>query len=690
MAYTSRAITRFGGTSNVSSAAGLTTTINLPASIPIDSVIIAVVTYNGPVSVTTPTGFTLINKYQQQSSATFKGSTVIFAKYADGTEGASVSATTTTSLDWASIVQVYQGATRNDGSPVAVEFIVGEAALGEDNAAADTTVTTGTANYTASDYGLWRFTHFNEISTAGNTWTSTDTERADVTSSGTVTKTSSAFYDSNAAVSSGTSTNKVGTSSNSLGGARIAWCGLLRVGKGGTQDDVTVPTDSRVLTRNPIKSDNVVPTDSSSKSQTKGKTDSEALTDALVNSRQKTSTDTEALSDTRAFSRTSAPTDSPGVVDTRAFSQSHVYADSEPLADPVTKTRDLIKSDTEDTSDTRVLSQQKSPSDPGGLTDTQAKTRQSTASDTEPLTDSKVGSQQKIRSDPEALSDSKVASQTKSPTDTEGLLDYTARSQTAARQDLQGLTDLGAKSFQDVDVDSSGLLDTRNIGRGFGVQDLEGLTDFILAGPFDQLHIVGSGGGSGGKTYILDIADGMSFSDGDTLDGGHETVSRQDLIYLSDSTSMIFADDHRTYVLDFRDSTGLSDFSSRSGGHTALSFTDPMYVGTSTEIFSLDEDTAGTYSMSVSDSMMLPDTGLTSGGTRLTVQDSFVLSDQGLEHLTRLNRSIQDRMRLRDSIVITHRPQVQAFSDRVRLRDTHSVELIPPGTAARSIGETKR
>lgn len=392
-----------------------------------------------------------------------------------------------------------------------------------------------------------------------------------------------------------------------------------------------------------------------------------------------------------------------------------------------------VDSDSAVPTDARSVSQTKGASDATVPRDSMAKTFTDVDVDNIVPTDSRSASQQKVKSDPEALIDTNSKSQTKGKTDPENLTDVRALNQTQARSDAIVPTDSLAKSFTDIDLDGSGLIDTRNIGRGFGVTDLENLYDFIMVGPYDTMHIVGGGGGPGGRTFKLDISDGMAFVDSEIQDGGHQEVTGADLIWLHDSLDMIFRDQDAIRVNSSSDTLGLSDSFVVQGGRRTLQPQDTELLLDYTELTFRDDDLIyhldflepagltdsskvhpgrhviqasdltglseglnltsrgqgqGT-SLQTVDLLHLSDSVVISGGVILRPQDSVALSDTGSSHLSRQSTTVQDRMRLRDSVTITLRGLFR-HSDRMRLRDTHSVELIPPGTAARSIGEDTR
>lgn len=382
--------------------------------------------------------------------------------------------------------------------------------------------------------------------------------------------------------------------------------------------------------------------------------------------------------------------DNQNPTDSRALSRNQAESDSAGSIDTVSKNRTQAESDNQPMADARALSQQKAVSRTLNLSDSKIFSRTSAPTDNAHPSDSHLFRQSKTRSDDTGLTDPVRKTDSKSRTDSGGSTDSKSLSQQRSTQNPVNTTDYLSKTQNKVPSDILPLTDSRNLGRGFQRTSNLGIGSSIFVGPFESIHVVGGEGGGepGGRTFKLDISEGLSFTDTPATDGGHELVDFDDQLQLYDSSQIIFSDDHKTFVLDVVDSVGMQDLPSFDGGRQSLSSTDFLWMNDSTSISYSEIDLNSTHYLSLADFMSGIDSITMSGGNRVVASDELGLADEG--RLNRVGNVVSDRIRLRDRVAISVVYPEQVVSDKIRFRDAATIELIPPGDSDRSIGRYRR
>lgn len=215
-----------------------------------------------------------------------------------------------------------------------------------------------------------------------------------------------------------------------------------------------------------------------------------------------------------------------------------------------------VRSDVQGPTDARTgLSQQKWYQNSEGLTDSRASSIQKTSTDVVVPTDTSRFTRTLSRSDlqgpldPYGLSQFKYKSDSSTPTDTvinktqqkfardtENVSDTNRFSVTKYFSYASGLVDSLMKSLYKQVVNDSGSVDRQELARGKQITDNSGMYDYDLVGPYSRLHIAGGeGGGLPQKIYHIDVSDGTGMMESNASDGGHETISSEDSIFLWDS-----------------------------------------------------------------------------------------------------------------------------------------------------------
>lgn len=531
---------RFIG-SQQSNGSSSTASVNYPtgANVPVArDLLVLVVSSGNAVSApthTTPSGWTSKNTLTD-TTATRGARTTIYYKYrVAGDSETSVSVTLSASDSWVAQIHVYRfmGFPTTSADPFISNTILAEASVG------DTTISPGAATNVEANVAnnkSWVMaacmvitSSGTGITNSGSGWTSTQRQGAinsDIRQ---------ATFDSNGGVTDNASINCTFTSASTAG--KVAWLGNLHACESVTAaygGGATEFTDSKVLSRTSVGSDDTHLSDTPSKSRSKPQSDNANPSDTRVLTRGPQPSDLMAPTDAKTFSQTKAPSDPSGLIDTTAKTRSGLKTDDLSLTDVDGKSQQKSFAEAEPTFDARSITRQTQLSDDVDLDDPRSLSRTVIRTDDEAETDAFNRTRQPGASDSLTLSDDENQSRQKTVADPESLTDPRSFRASYTRQDTEPITEVPTKSKVHVRSDPEDLSDSRDLARGFEVDDPETLTDQDLVGPYSRLRLSGGGGGPSGRVFFLELCDGMSQTDQDVA-GDSKSVIGADRVRLRDS-----------------------------------------------------------------------------------------------------------------------------------------------------------